>query len=370
MAATPESWTLDHLQVHLQAAVELELLVIPPYLSALYSLEPGSNHEAALIIRSVVVEEMLHLTLAANVLNAVGGNPTVNNPAWVPRYPAKIPYHEGTLAVSLRPFGDEALDAFLAIENPSYAAANPPPPPGGAATPRLLTLDECSYPTVGAFYHAIECGLKGLVARHGESPVFTGDPGCQVGPEHYYGAGGRAIEVTSLETALEALDVIVEQGEGELTLPPSGEKFDEDRDLAHFYRFNELRQRRRYLANDEPDRPTGSAIEIEAKAIYPFRVDLRREEIPDGELRVAVEANCGIWTRLLDQIQAGISGSPEALQEAVATMFELKYSSQQLLRIPLPDGKGEHAGPTFQYLHPDRSTATSGGSFRPGPASL
>lgn len=355
MADTPDHWTLDHLRLHLQAAVELELLVIPPYLSALYSLHPGTNQEAALIVRSVVVEEMLHLTLAANVLNAIGGHPTVNNPDWVPRYPAKIPYHEGTLAVSLRPFGDEALDAFLAIENPSYTPPKAVRVPDDAATPRVLTLDsgdgdDCSYATVGAFYRAIECGLKSLVARLGESPVFTGDRRRQVGPEHYYGAGGQAIEVTGLESALEAIDHIVEQGEGELTLPPSGEKFDPDRDLAHFYRFNELRQRRRYLAEDEPDQPTGTPIEIDPKGIYPLRVDLRLEEIPDGELRVAAKANCEIWTRLLDQIQDGISGHPAKLREAVATMFDLKYSAQRLLRVPLPDGKGKHAGPTFEYL--------------------
>ena len=64
----------------LQAAVELAAPVIPPYLCALYSMHPTGNERAKLIIRSVVVEEMLHMILAANVLNAVGldahGSPT------------------------------------------------------------------------------------------------------------------------------------------------------------------------------------------------------------------------------------------------------------------------------------------------------
>ena len=71
MAAGPDSWNLHDLHEHLQAAVELELLVIPPYLCALYSLRPMTNAEASLVIRSVVVEEMLHMVLAANVLNAL-----------------------------------------------------------------------------------------------------------------------------------------------------------------------------------------------------------------------------------------------------------------------------------------------------------
>lgn len=59
----------------LQAAIELEHAVIPPYLYALYSLMPGGNEAAAGIIGSVVIEEMLHLTLAANILNGVGEQP-------------------------------------------------------------------------------------------------------------------------------------------------------------------------------------------------------------------------------------------------------------------------------------------------------
>lgn len=42
----------------------------PPYLTALYSIPPGTNSEAYHILRAVVVAEMLHLTLAANILNA------------------------------------------------------------------------------------------------------------------------------------------------------------------------------------------------------------------------------------------------------------------------------------------------------------
>ena len=52
------------LYTHLQGAIELEHSTIPPYLSALYSIKKGANREAAAIIRSVVIEEMLHMTIA------------------------------------------------------------------------------------------------------------------------------------------------------------------------------------------------------------------------------------------------------------------------------------------------------------------
>jgi hypothetical protein len=352
MAAGPDSWNLHDLHEHLQAAVELELLVIPPYLCALYSLHPGTNEEAALIIRSVVVEEMLHMILAANVLNAVGGTPAVGRGEWAPSYPTRIPYHEGPLEVGLRPFGDVALDTFLAIENPSYPLSHPPRATAAASTPRLMTLgsDGEGYRTIGEFYDAIAAGLRSLVERLGPEAVFTGEAARQVGPEHYYASGGHAIRVDGLERALQAIEEVVAQGEGEVTVPPPGEKFDADRDLAHFYRFNELRRGRRYLVGDLPDDPTGEPIVLDLEAVYPMRPNLRVSDIRTPELRRMAEACNGIWAGLLRQIETALTGSPDELREAVGTMFELKYAACELLRIPLPGDAGHHAGPTFEVV--------------------
>jgi hypothetical protein len=351
MGAGPDSWTIDDLRAHLQGAVELELLVIPPYLCALYSIEPGRNEEAALIIRSVVVEEMLHMILSANVLNAIGGRPVLAAGRWVPRYPTMLPYHRGRFEVGLRPLGDAALDTFLAIENPSYREGSPPRPSRAAAAPRLMTLSAPGYRTVGAFYHAIAHGLRSLVARRGERAVFSGDPSRQVGPNQYYAGGGGPIHVHDLRSALAAIDEVVEQGEGEVTRPRSGEKFDPALDLAHYYRFNELRRRRRYLVHDRPERPTGTAIELDLGAVYPMKPNLRTDELPTPGLRSAARSCNVIWTRLLGQLESALNGSPAELQHAVGTMFELKDAASDLLRIPLPgDPEGRHAGPTFELV--------------------
>ena len=65
--------SLEALRRHLQWALELEHSTIPPYLCALYSIREDANPAAAELVRSVFMEEMLHMTLVANVLNAVGG---------------------------------------------------------------------------------------------------------------------------------------------------------------------------------------------------------------------------------------------------------------------------------------------------------
>jgi hypothetical protein len=64
----------------LQAAVTLELSTIPPYLCALYSMHPKGNDEAKLVIRSVVVEEMLHMVLAAVLAAGRRGVPDGREP--------------------------------------------------------------------------------------------------------------------------------------------------------------------------------------------------------------------------------------------------------------------------------------------------
>ena len=67
---------ISQLKALLQSAVTLELTIIPPYFTAWLSLqtEYGRNRETAEALRSVFVDEMLHMSLAANMLNAVRNN--------------------------------------------------------------------------------------------------------------------------------------------------------------------------------------------------------------------------------------------------------------------------------------------------------
>src|SRR5580692_7493601 len=107
--------TVESLRRHLQWAIELEHATLPPYLCALYSIEEGSNEDAVEVIHSVFMEEMLHLTLAANILNAIGGSPQIDVPSILPSFPAYLPHSNQAFEVSLRKFSPEALETFLMI---------------------------------------------------------------------------------------------------------------------------------------------------------------------------------------------------------------------------------------------------------------
>src|SRR5579871_5515297 len=83
--------TLEQLREHLQTAMQVELSTIPPYLCALYSIKEGTNQESARIIQSVVMEEMLHLVMVANIINALGFNPQIDGSIVKP-YPTTLPF--------------------------------------------------------------------------------------------------------------------------------------------------------------------------------------------------------------------------------------------------------------------------------------
>src|SRR3954470_4964892 len=254
--------TLEDLREHLQWAIALEHSTLPPYLCALYSIKPGSNGAAVAVITSVFIEEMLHMTLAANLLNAVGGAPVLDHAQFIPRYPAYLPHSADAFQVSLEPFSPAAIETFMKIERPEDSGA--PPEAEG-------------YETIGQFYQAIEEGLKRLCGEIGEAALFTGDPARQILPESFnYSGSGRVIAVSDLASALAAIDEIEEQGEG----LKHAEVWDGDRDMfhpereevAHYFRFEEIRNGRSYQRGDTPSSgPSGKPFDVDWTAVFPMR---------------------------------------------------------------------------------------------------
>src|SRR4029453_18292252 len=128
---------IESLRRHLRWALEIEHGTLPPYLCALYSIKDGQNVEAAEVVRSVFMEEMLHLTLAANLLNAVGGSPRIDRVEMLPRFPIHLPHSNRAFEVPLQKFSPEAVETFMSIERPSGHDGLP---------------EDDSYETIGQFY--------------------------------------------------------------------------------------------------------------------------------------------------------------------------------------------------------------------------
>jgi hypothetical protein len=338
----PAIGTLEDLQRHLQWAIELEHATIPPYMCALYSLDPARNAEAAQVIGTVLTEEMLHLALAANLLNAVGGAPRLDTPELLPLYPHPLPHCDGSVQINLLPFGPEALDLFLQIEQPASAGAPP---------------QSDQYRTIGQFYAAIEMGLRSLCDELGEEAVFCGDPRRQIGEMHLQGGGGQVIPVHDQKSALAALAEIIEQGEGAARTDVwdgDVDVFHPERDeVAHFYRFQELRHGRRYQAGDTPQSgPTGEAIAVDFDAVLPARRNPRSADHPEGSpVRAAQQEFDQTYCLLLYLLEQAFNGDPSQLRDSIGVMNQLRAQARKLMAMP--DGDGVTAGLTFEYVPPE-----------------
>jgi hypothetical protein len=319
------------LREHLQTAIEIEWSTIPPYLCALWSLGDERNRHAADCLREVVMEEMLHLTLVANVLNALGGEPRLNGDA-VPCYPTTLPHSDRSFTVSLLPFCPEALDTFLRIERPALIGAPP---------------EDEGYETIAQFYEA----LIEAVERIGAAPgVWKRRPSRQVRPNSaYYGGGGDAIVVDGVASAVKALKLIVDEGEGigETIFDGDKQLLGEAEELAHYFRFEELARGRRYVRTDKPSTgPTGEPVLVDYSAVLPMRPNPRADDHPPGsELRAMADACDATYARLLAGLQTAFTGRPEALEAAVQDMWALEYQAVALMRVPV--GGGQTAGPPF-----------------------
>jgi len=238
----------------LTEAAELEHNVLCCYLFAKFSMKRDASEglTAAQLagikswratIGDIVVQEMLHLASACNLLTAVGGAPQLRRPN-LPTSPRAYP---PSFKLRLVPFGLDALDQFVFLERPEYfeASARPLLSYRESALPSGSLSDifsrERNYETLGELYRGIEDGLKYLAQKLGEERLFIGRPGAQTADSFFHLPG--LAPVHDLASALAALKVIIEQGEG---ASPAAEN-------SHYRRFLKVREECRELMAADPN---------------------------------------------------------------------------------------------------------------------
>ncbi len=341
--------SLEDLKDFLQTALRVEQATIPPYLCALYSIPDGLNREASHTIHTVVMEEMLHMVLVANLLNAIGGKPVVDCPRFPMNYPNPLPgfdhlpMAEHPYQVELRKFSPEAMETFLRIELPGYDDPKKRGEPPG---------------TIGQFYAMIRRGFQDAHKELKDSLFKKEWRKRQVTPEYYYGGSGGVFEVHDMESAMKAIDEIVDQGEGHkgtLFSAHSGSKrYSGDEEPAHYYRFNEIYTGRFYQAGDEADKPpSGPEFPVRWDGVYDMHPNPKAEDFPKGSPTRKLMDECNqTYTRVLGALHDSFNGNPAKLGEGVRDMYQMKYQAVALMKIPRDDDSGTTAGPAFQYDKP------------------
>jgi hypothetical protein len=364
--------TVRGLRYYLKLAMQLEHATIPPYLTALYSMKPDTNSDAAHVIRTVVVEEMLHLTLAANMLNAIGGTPDLTAKDFVPEYPAYLPDGEDDFQVSLEKFSPDSIGNFLNIERPKPASeasslmGGQDGPANGVLLQKrarkgcthLLVANqndpEMHFYSIGEFYNEILRGFESLHDRMGPA-LFYGDLKPQVGPKYYYSGGASVHEVHTIEDVRKAIKIISEQGEGY-----DEGIFGSEGELAHYYRFKEICEGRYYDVKDNtrpvPQPPSGRKLVVQWDDVYPIKKDPTYSDYKNyPDLDKPIRDFADSYRDFLSMLNEAYNGKPELLMEAVTHMFKLRNMINAIVRNPIPGHDNLHAAPIFVHYNHARS---------------
>lgn len=351
--------TREQLLYSLTEAAEIEHNLMCCYLYAAFSLkqdesEGFTSDDVAVVDRwrksiiHVAVEEMCHLALVSNLMTALGGAPHFGRP----NFPITPGYHPAGVQVELAPFNLDTLQHFIYLERPEDSDE-----PDGKSFKaqetyrrilgeqnRLMPSGQ-DYETVGELYHALESGLQALSEQYGEENLFVGGVERQIGPELVQLPGLQ--KISGLNDALQAIETIVEQGEGARITEKAG----------HFQRFVAIRTEFEEILTTRPDfQPARNAA----------RNPVMRKPVTSGD-RVWVSqpdsayvmdyANAlyGQMLRLLSQAfgRAGPMDEKSALlSAAIDLMYAITPAATQLTFMPANDDDDCFGGMSFATLRP------------------
>ncbi|MCB0712219.1 MAG: ferritin-like protein [Ignavibacteriae bacterium] len=338
----------------LQKGAELELATLPPYLTAMWSIKPGTNIPSSVAIRSVFMEEMLHLTLATNILSSIGGSVRLGE-AEIPKYPLVLEF-DGTrfkdreVDIQLAPFSKESMWTFMQIELPANFAPD--------EIPQEKAELEVPGFTIGEFYQGIKSDLTDLVEEYGEEAVFSGDPRNQVSEEFYWHGGGKPIVVRNLSDASEAIDVICDQGEGADGTLFDGDNhfFGQPEEIAHYFRFKQIYSERYYAKTDNiHSEPSGPIFPVTYDDVYPIKPNCTSADFAGTpELENLNNRFNAHYSMMLSQLEQGFRDDPTVLYTAIMNgMRGLTPIAQAIMQTPINgDPEGRTGCPTFEWRAP------------------
>ena len=323
-------------QSMLQKAIGVEFGTLPPYLYALYSIRPGTNPQAEQLIKSVALQEMVHMCLASNILNALGGSPQLNPQ----KYPGPLPGDigpDGTpLTLHIYPFSKQAMEQAMVIEQPED-------PPDFPVRELMLAASPKRAVTIGQYYAALDNFLSTL-------PVTDWKPGrSQVVDNQFF--PGQLFAINSYANAHKAIQEIVSEGEGSR----QGTEYDPldfQDDIAHYFRFGEISYDKVLTKDNDPRGYTWGPerLGVDWSGTYPAITDPAEHDFSKDppEAQAAQKACNQAYSAMIAALQRALNGEDGALGEAVRAMFDLRMAALHAFTVPLADGHTV-AGPSFIY---------------------
>jgi hypothetical protein len=344
----------------LTEAAEIEHNVLCCYLFAQFSMKNNSNEglTAAQLekVRSwrrtlsdISVQEMLHLASACNLLTAIGGAPQLRRPN-LPTSPRAYPE---AFELRLVPFGLAALDQFVFLERPENLDSESPVEPTyrdaslAVSSLRDVFSREREYGTLGELYRGIEDGLDYLAQKLGEEHLFIGEPKAQTADSFFHLPG--LVPVHDSKSAHDALQVIIEQGEG---ASPDAED-------SHYRRFDRMRQEYRELVEEDPTFQAGRPVLPNPYALLPSDVaSTSSVNLLDDPLSVDISSLFDGCYETMVQMLGRLFVHAEETEEELETLADIAVGMMADVIGPLggvltllpagPSYPGLNAGPSFR----------------------
>lgn len=342
----------EDLRAATQLAIQVEMTTIPAYLTGMYSISEPNSH-AYQVLRDVVMEEMLHITQAANLLVAIGGLPEFTGSV-APQYPTYLPHanKNTTPFVGLLRATPEVFEkVYATIETPAPVDARP---------------QADNYDTIAQLYDALENGLEKYEQEHPDDSLFKPNPEGLQRKDIYIGKfGGEPVIVTDLASAKKGIEQVVQQGEGSQSLGEPlkpvegwatydyyGKRTDctygpiigTPMEMSHFIKFRQV------AVEPEKFPPT-----------YPMISNPRREDFNNPKALELAKLFDQAYSLMLDALQHSFRKNPSGgITENVffTTALPLMHHAmpilaRMLMNTPIDVGgnskTGPNAAPTFLY---------------------
>lgn len=363
------------LLTHLQTAVEIELSTIPIYLYTYYSINrmPGGAdslpngqeiatfaNKAGGLIMSVAVEEMLHMSLACNIMRALGGEPKLygRSPG---AYPTNLPHHKAGFSVGLSKLTAPQLELFLGIEAPEAKDA---PPEGD------------NWETIGQFYDYIEQLIekhttdddfrhedyqlsdnRGYYASNNVDTVYPKDAWYIKQPEDPVHPAKRGAEqavypnnedsgdlrtVRDKKSALAAIKIIQHQGEGYPDDPSHKSDDPQANEDSHWFKYNELYKK---IASYSPADLKAFVYEFPDN---PVRSDYPTQFLPLVDLTNAVYSYLFLMTEISFRLKGNAQASMFYIGMHKGMIFILDKIIGNMRYLHLNNAQGQVLAPTFE----------------------
>merc|ERR1719499_619834 len=292
-------------------------------------------------IHGVAVEEMLHMTVAGNVLNAIGGAPIIDSPNFVPEFPMDLPFLNMT--ANLEPFSKNTVGVFKMIESETQDGRS-----------------------VARAYQFIIDLVTSLSNTYGEKRVFSGNETLQLEVQYANESVGK---ITNLQNATTSILGLADQGTG---MPIHGQesKWPNTTDihagpmgggLSHRARFMEIHGEQLFHANDTYDSgPTGTRMHINWDDVYHFAPNPKTDDFqhfPSAHNLVVDFAKQ--YTQVLVLLHDVFNGHSEGYWDAVGAMHTLGEKAMKILETPDPRNHSLSLGLAWEYIYSQSAEITS-----------